>query len=167
MNKSIIALTVISVVFTTTAFAGAYADKVKITSSTTPMGEMVIKGAKVPDASKVGIPAYPGALVFQTREYGEMKSNGKPYLAYVKLLSADPVDKVVEWYKKKLPNYFFEKKGFFGMYSYRYWKKKGDYGMMDIDAMGMNENVIVTDGGQHADDYPDAVTMIEVTYEGK
>lgn len=147
--------------------AGPLAEKVKITSSTSPMGQMMIQAAKVPDASTVGIPAYPGALIFQTREFGQMKANGEPYLPYVKLLSADPVDKVVEWYKKKLPNYFFDKKGFMGMYSYRFWKVKGDYGMLDMNAMGMNENVIVTDGTQHADDYPNAVSMIEITYESK
>ncbi len=149
------------------ALADPFAEKVKITSGTTPLGQMAIDNAKVPDASQVGIPAYPGALIFQTREFGQMKSNGKPYLPYVKLLSADPVDEVVEWYKKKLPDYFFEKKGFLGMYSYRFWKVKGDYGMMDMDAMGMNENIVVTEGKQHADDYPDAVSMIEITYESK
>jgi len=168
MNKPVLLMMpLVIAAFAANSVAGPYAEKVKITSSTTPMGEMVIKGTKVPDASKVGIPAYPGAVIFQTREFGQMKSNGKPYLPYIKLLSSDPIDKVVEWYKKKLPAYFFEKKSFFGMDSNRFWKVKGDYGFMDIDAMGMNENVIISDGKQHADDYPPVVSMIEITYESK
>jgi hypothetical protein len=166
-NKIATAAMLIFAVMGTSVVAGQFDEKVKITSNTTPLGQMVIKAAKVPDASVIGVPAYPGALIFQTREFGQMKSNGRPYLPYVKLLSADPVDKVIEWYKKELPDYFFEKKGFLGMYSYRFWKVKGDYGMLDMDAMGMNENIIVTDGKQHADDYPDAVSMIEITYESK
>lgn len=149
------------------ALAGPYAEKVAITADTTLMGQMVIKGSKVPDASVVGIPAYPGALVFQTRELGDMESNGQPYLPYIKLLSADPVEKVVEWYKTNLPAYFYQEVDFYGTYSHRFWKVKGDYGVMDIDAMGTNENVIISDGKQHNDDYPSAVSMIEVTYEPK
>jgi len=149
------------------AQAGPYAEKVNITSSSSPMGQLFIKDAKVPDASKVGIPAYPGAVIFQTREFGQMKGNGIPYLPYIKLLSSDPVEIVVNWYKQKLSSFFFEEKDFFGMISYRFWKVKGDYGMMDMNAMGTIENVIISDGKLHVDDYPSAVSMIEITYEHK
>ncbi len=51
------------------------------------------------------------------------------------------------------------------MVSHRFWKVKGDYNMMDMDAMGTIENVVISDGKQHADDYPNVASMIEVTYE--
>jgi hypothetical protein len=150
------------------AIAAPYASKVKITSGTSPIGQVFIKAAKVPDASAVGIPAYPGGVILQTRQKGAMKTDaGKAYLPYIKLLTPDSVDKVVAWYKAKLPRYFYQKKGFFGMNSYRFWKVKGDYGMMDMDAMGTIENVIISDGTQHADVYPKVSTMIEITYEPK
>ena len=55
------------------AMADPYADKIEITSGTNPMSQMVIETAKVPDRALVGIPAYPGAKVFQTRDAGEME----------------------------------------------------------------------------------------------
>ncbi len=167
MKKAIIfSVWIIFTGYISTALAEPYAPKVEITASTTMMGQMVIKAAKVPDRSAVAIPPYPGAVILQTRQSGDMQtSDGRPYLPYIKLLSSDPIDKVVAWYKKKLPSYFYQKSGFLGMYSHRFWKVKGDYGMMDMDAMGTVSNVIISDGKQHADDYPPAKAMIEITYE--
>ncbi len=149
------------------AWAETYAPKVPVTSSTSAMGRVVIQSAKVPDSSVVGIPAYPGALVIQTREAGAMQaSDGKPYLPYIKLLSSDTVDKVVKWYRERLSGWYYQKVSIFSMAeSHRFWKEKGDYGMMDMDAMGTVPNVIVSAGKQHADDYPPAEAMIEVTYQ--
>jgi len=169
MKKTIIiTATILSLSAGGFVMAAPYASKVKITSRTSPIGQVFIKAAKVPEASAVGIPAYPGAVILQTRQKGAMKTDaGKPYLPYIKLLTSDSVDKVVAWYKAKLPRYFYQKEDFFGTNSYRFWKVKGDYGMMDMDAMGTIENVIIADGSQHADVYPDVTTMIEITYEGK
>jgi len=164
----IVTATILSISASGLAIATPYASKLKITSATSPIGQAFIKAAKVPSASAVGIPAYPGGVILQTRQKGAMKTDaGKAYLPYIKLLTSDSVDKVVAWYKSKLPKYFYQKKGFFGMNSYRFWKVKGDYGMMDMDAMGTIENVIISDGSQHADVYPKASTMIEITYEPK
>ncbi len=109
--KKLIGITLIMVCLglSSAALAAPYAAKVKITSNTSPLAQMFIKEAKVPDASAVAIPAYPGAEILQTRGYGDMKANGKSYLAYVKLLGPDPVDKVVAWYKEKIPSYFYQK----------------------------------------------------------
>ncbi len=166
--KGILVLAVLVAGCFSSAWAEPYAPKVKITSDTTPMGRMVIDAAKAPDRNAVGIPPYPGAVILQTRQTGDMKTgDGKPYLPYVKLLTSDPLDRVVDWYKKKLPSFYYDKKGFMGMYVHRFWKVKGDYGMMDMDSLGTIPNVVISDGKQHADDYPPARTMIEVTYKPK
>ncbi|RMI03517.1 MAG: hypothetical protein D6681_09765, partial [Calditrichaeota bacterium] len=146
-------------------WAEPYAPKVKITQDTSPMGRMFINMANVPDKSVVGIPPYPGAVVLQTRGAGEMKVNGKPYLPYIKLLTADSIDKVVSWYKAKLPSWQYQKVDFMGAVFHRFWKVKGNYEPMDMDAMGTIPNVVISDGKQHADDYPAVKTMIEITYQ--
>jgi len=148
------------------SWAEPYAPKVKITQGTSAMGRMFINMANIPDKSAVGIPPYPGAVVLQTREPGAMQgSDGKPYLPYIKLLTADPIDKVVSWYKAKLPSWQYQKLDFMGGISHRFWKIKGNHGPMDMDAMGTIPNVVISDGTQHADDYPPVKTMIEMAYQ--
>ena len=147
-----------------TSLAAPYAKKVEITSGTTPMGEMVIGNSRVPEASEVNIPPYPGALLFQNREAGAMKVNGKDALPYVKLLTPDEMEKVVAWYKKELASFYFEKLSLMGMNTYRFWEKKGNYGPFDLNAAMENVNLVISDGALHQDDYPKANTMIEITY---
>ena len=69
------------------ALAEPYADKVKITSNTSPIGQMMIKASIVPERSAVNIPPYPGAVILQTAAPGAMKMNGKDALPYIKLLT--------------------------------------------------------------------------------
>lgn len=57
---------------------------------------------EVPDASKVGIPAYPGSL-FCTVKAGSM---GKTAWSEVQLLSTDPYEKVTAWYRQKMGGWF-------------------------------------------------------------
>lgn len=166
MRKCLIVVTLVASGLSM-AWAEPYAPKVKITANTSPIARAFIEAAKVPDKSAIVIPAYPGAVALQTRALGEMTVNGKPYLPYIKLLTSDPVDKVVSWYKKKLPSWYYQKLEFFGTYSHRFWKVKGDYGMMDMDSLGTIPNVVISDGKQHADVYPPVKTMIEITYQPK
>ena len=151
------------------ATAEPYAEKVKITSGTTPMGQMVIKDSKVPDRSTVSMPPYPGAVIFQTRDSGSAEINGKAVntLPYIKLLTSDDMDKVVAWYKDNLSTYYYQKQGFAGMFTHIFWKEEGDYNMFDIYARMVNENVGISDGEIHKDDYSKAKTMIEITYIAK
>lgn len=169
MKKILMILTVICLCVSGLAIAGPYAEKVKITSNTTPMGQMVIMDSKVPDQTTVGLPPYPGAVIFQTRGAGTMNVNGKDSksLPYIKLLTSDDMDKVVAWYKDKLSSYYHQKQSFAGMSTHVFWKEKGDYNMFDINARMVNENVGISDGAIHKDDYPKAKTMIEITYVPK
>lgn len=169
MKKILMLLALICLGVSGLALAGPYAEKVKITSSTTPMGQMVIKNSKVPERFTVGIPPYPGAVIFQTREASSVNINGKESrsLPYIKLLTSDDMGKVVAWYQDKLSSYYHQKKSFAGMSTHVFWKEKGDYNMFDITARMSNENVGISDGAIHKDDYPKAKTMIEITYVPK
>lgn len=149
------------------ALAEPYADKVKITSNTSPIGQMMIKASIVPERSAVNIPPYPGAVILQTAAPGAMKMNDKDALPYIKLLTADDMDKVVAWYKDKLSTYYYQKQGFAGMFIHVFWKEKGDYQMFDVEARMLNVNVGISDGAIHKDDYPQVKTVIEIAYAVK
>ncbi|NOX76215.1 MAG: hypothetical protein GXP17_06275 [Gammaproteobacteria bacterium] len=58
----------------------------------------------IPDAQRVGIPTYPGAVVIRTFAVGERppKYEGLPL---IELISADDYDTVVAFYKKVLPGW--------------------------------------------------------------
>lgn len=146
--------------------AEPYADKIKINSNTSPMSKMVIEGANVPDRASVGIPPYPGAKIFQTRDVGEMSANDETFktIAYVKLLSTDPVDKVVAWYKEQLPSYGH--KDVYGI-AWVFWKGEGEYNSMDMRQAMTIENVQITDATvmDYENDMKGAKSVIEVSYE--
>jgi len=77
MKTIIISLALLCLGTSGLVVAEPYADKVKITASTSEVGAMFIQGSKVPDRSAVNIPPYPGALILQTSEAGQMKMNDK------------------------------------------------------------------------------------------
>lgn len=167
MKTIIISLALLCLSTSGLVVAEPYADKVKITDSTTPMGQMIIKGSNVPDRTAVNIPPYPGAVIMQTADAGAMQLNGKDALPYIKMLTADDMDKVVAWYQDKLSSYYYQKQGFAGMFIHIFWKEKGDYQMFDVEARMLNENVGISDGAIHKDDYPQSKTVIEISYAGK
>lgn len=146
--------------------AEPYAEKIKITSNTSPMSKMVIEGANVPDRASVGIPPYPGAKIFQTRDVGEMSANDESFktVAYVKLLSTDSVEKVVAWYKKQLPSYGH--KDFYGV-SWAFWKGEAKFNAMDVTQSMTRENVMISDATvmDYDNDMKGAKSVIEVSYE--
>mgnify|MGYP005843325123 CR=1 FL=1 len=148
------------------AAAAPYADKIEVTSITSPISKMIIKAAKVPDRSSVGIPCYPGAKIFQTRDKGEVEINGQRHktLAYIKLLSTDPVDKIVAWYKEQLKEYTYEDA--FGMSVF--WKGKGKFNGLDMRQRMTIQNVGISpaiDAMGYDKDMKGARSVIETTYE--
>lgn len=167
MKTIIIALSLSSMCVISLAFAEPYANKVEITSATSPLGQMVINAAIVPDQSAVDIPAYPGAVIFQTYGAGAMDANGTASLPYIKMLTPDQIDKVVAWYESQLPTYYHQKEEFFGTVINVFWKEKGNYNALDMEARMSHQNIGISDGSMHKDDYPQSTTMIEISYTGK
>ena len=146
--------------------AEAYAEKVEITSTTSEMSKMVIENSVVPDRDAVGIPAYPGARLFQSDEASEMTMNGVTVqtLPYLKLLSTDPVEKVVAWYKEQLPSYGH--KDVYGM-SWVFWKGEGEFDAMDMEQTMTRQNVTISDATVLGfdEDMQGAKSLIQVVYE--
>jgi hypothetical protein len=85
-------------------------------------------------------------------------------IAYMKLLSTDPVDKVVAWYKKQLPSYGH--KDFYGV-SWAFWKGEASFNSMDMTDVMTRENVIIGDATVigYDDELKGAKSVIEVSYE--
>ena len=85
-------------------------------------------------------------------------------IAYVKLLSTDPVDKVVAWYKEQLASYGH--KNAYGV-AWVFWKGAGEYNSMDMTQSMTIENVQITDATVigYEDDLKGAKSVIEVSYE--
>jgi len=168
MNKlTVVLVMLLSFIISSHVIAEPYADKIKITSSTSPLSQMIINSAKVPDSSSVEISAYPGAKIFQTKDAGEMTANDESYktLAYIKLLSTDPVEKVVAWYKEQLKTYTYE--DVFGV-SWVFWKGEGEFNGLDIRLRTTIQNVGVSEAiaeMEYGKDMKGAKSIIEVTYE--
>ena len=167
MKSMIITLIWTALAINNYAIAEPYADKIKVSSKISEFGKMMIVGSKVPDKSSVPIPPYPNAVVLQTSDAGQMQFNGKNGLAYIKLLTSDDINKVVAWYKKQLPTYFYQKKGFMDMFIHTFWEKEGDYNLFDMEARSLNMNVSISDGAIHKDDFPETQSMIEISYKSK
>jgi hypothetical protein len=148
MNKRIYLSAICTVVFWLPVVHAAepYASKVDLPKNADKnnLSVMVINAATVPDKSAVGIPSYPGARVFQTKRAGEMRANDKKYqtLPYIKLLSTDPPDEIVAWYRDQLEEYTYE--DVFGV-AWVFWKGEGKFNGMDIRQRMTVENVGISE----------------------
>lgn len=133
------------------------------------MSIMMINAAKVPERSAVEIPPYQGARVFQTKDASEMTMNNKKYktLPYIKLLSIDPPEKIVAWYKEQLKGYTYE--DVFGS-SWVFWKGKGKFNGLDMRQRTTIQNVTISKAIAamgYDKDMKGTKSVIEVTYEPK
>jgi len=168
-SLAVISITMACFTIGSMALAGSYAPKVKITSSTSPMGQMVIKASKVPDKSSVGIPPYPGAKILQTMDKSEMVVNDEKIktLPYIKLLSTDPVEKVIDWYKDHLKGYTYE--DVFGV-SWIFWKGHKKFNGLDMRFFTTIENVRVSEAIAamiYGENMKGSKSIIEIYYEPK
>jgi len=162
-------LLIFTVTFSPALFAGPYADKPEITSRTSDMGKFLIPQAKVPDISEVGIPPYPNAKVYQTKGASEMVANDEKIikLPYIKLLSTDPAETVVAWYKDHLEGYTYE--DVFGV-SWVFWKGDKQYNGLDIRLLSTIENVAISAAIKEMDydaDMQGTQSVIDIYYEPK
>ena len=176
MNKHLFLIASITVVFWLPVIQAAepYASKVDVPKNVDPnspqyMSVRIINAAKVPDKSAVEIPSYPGAKVFQSKIADEMRANNKTYktFPYIKLLSIDPPDKIVAWYKTQLKGYTYQ--DVFGV-AWVFWKGEGKFNGMDIRQRMTIQNVGVSKAIAamgYDNVMKGAKSVIEVTYEPK
>lgn len=101
MKKAIISgLVVVVSTVCGVAWAGSLAPMAKLDAN---FGMMVSPAEReIPDASKVGMPAYPGSLVCSvtTGKWGEKGWNE------IQVLSEAPYEKVTAWYQQKMKGWF-------------------------------------------------------------
>ena len=142
-----------------------YAPKVEIPNNADPnsLAAMVVNAAKIPDKSEVEIPTYPGARVVQTKNTDGSGTSGE--LPYIKLLSTDPPDKIVAWYRSQLKGYTYE-----DVFSVAWvlWKGEGKFNGMDIRQRMAIQNVGISEAmaAMGYDEFmKGAKSVIEVTYE--
>lgn len=86
-------------------FAEAFASKAAIPVDAEKSHQAkIIRDSVVPDAAKVGIPAYPGAVIIRT-----FAINDQPFkyegLPIIELITTDDYETVVAYYKKQLPSW--------------------------------------------------------------
>lgn len=154
-----------------TAIAGEpYAPKVKAPTGIKPFSiedfdVMGINAAVVPEKSAVEIPPYPGARVLSTISEFKMTINKKKVtcLSSIKLLSTDPVDKVVAFYKEKLKEYRY-KSMWDGMINF-FWIGGKDDNMLDIKKACVTLYISISSADSKM--MPKAKTEIQLTYGAK
>lgn len=126
----------------------------------------MMEASKVPDRATVPVPPYPGAKVSVALEANTMELNGKKIqcLPSMTLLSADPVEKVMAYYKQELKGFKY-KKEFFGM-SHLFWTGRDDLNSVDIENSCATTHVGIQ--SQTPDVFmPEAKTSIAIIYKPK
>ena len=117
------------------------------------LGIAFLKDVKVPDKSEVGIPAYPDAQIIATNQGQE------EMLPSVRLVSADDIGQVIEYYKKELKDWKNEE--FYG--TYMFWSGEDKMNAM----MGSEPVVQIEDGNKFANLVPGTKTAILIGYKNK
>lgn len=65
-----------------------------------------VKEEDIPDKGALAVPAYPGAIIVALNKSFRRDSQGKLMgLSTIELLSTDPYEKIVTYYKKRLPGW--------------------------------------------------------------
>lgn len=175
MKRLFSSVCVLLFVFSQLMFAGEpYAKKVDVPKSVSQddprfASVMIINASIVPDKASVEIPPYPGARIYQTRPASEMTANDEKMktLPYIKLLSTDPYEKVLAWYKEKMTGYSSE--DVFGT-GWIFWKRKGKFNSLDIRDTMTSQNLLVSIANKafgYDEDMKGTKTVIEVTYVPK
>jgi len=125
-----------------------------------------IEAWKVPSASEVGVPAYPGAQIVQLNGPSKMESNGQEMntLPIVILETEDEPAKVAAFYKEKLTGWKHENK--FGMFDV-FWKGSEDFNFMDIDQAATRANIIIQEPIASDPDrmMPTSKARIQIVYD--
>jgi len=124
----------------------------------------MVRAAVVPDKMAVGMPSYPGAKVVQTMVDMSQMVNGKKQncLPWIKLLSADPMNKIVEFYKTNAKGYQF--KSTMGIIN-TFWTDRKDLNPMDVRQICVTPNITIMDINMKSKLMPEAITEIQIGYK--
>jgi len=105
----------------------------------TPMGAIKVNG----DKHSVGLPVYPGAASADNNN-GNVEINALSQavgIAIEKYTTPDPLDKVQDWYRKRLgPDFDFEQGHSHSSTDFNnHWNKKGSINFNDADGAFVNK----------------------------
>lgn len=126
-----------------------------------PRAPEAVASMKVPDASAVPVPAYPGAKASAANAGVKYTANDKTGqgLPTVALATKDGIGKVVAFYKGKLKGWkYMEKYG-----SHVFWRGADSYNMMDMTQSMTTENVTIV--GMAHPSMPGSKTTMTIVYK--
>lgn len=145
------------------AHAEPFAPKVSPPAGINEIEATVVAGVKVPDRAAVPVPPYPGAKVVQTEGFYTMEEDDKEVkcLCYVKLLTADSIDKVEAFYKAELKSHKFKSE--FGGAIRLFWTGRDDLSPLEMARVCQTPNVLISSTNSEAV-MPEAKTVIAIHY---
>jgi len=125
------------------------------------------RAADVPDRSAIAAPPYPGAVIVAINEPFMRDSQGNLMgLSTIELLSSDPYEKIVSFYKEKLKGWN-EKKFQYSHYFAQSGEVENGARNMKVPHLGVKSLKGILNHGKYTDMEPDAKTIIEVFFQRK
>ena len=125
------------------------------------------KAEDVPDRGAIASPPYPGAVIVAINEPFMRDSQGKKMgLSTIELLSSDPYEKIVSFYKEKLKGWN-EKKFQFSHYFAQSGEVENAARNMKVPPVGVTSLKGILTHGKYTDLEPGATTIIEVFFKRK
>ncbi len=113
----------------------------------------------IPSRSEVHVPPYPGAVVFMVHTTDQVKQViGKDGFAEIKLVTTDPIEKIVQFYKEHLPDWSYHED-----YSI-FWYGEDEFSLARL--MEGMPNITIQEATPVTQRLiPDATYMIGIIYE--
>ena len=125
-----------------------------------------VKDKDIPDKGSMAIPAYPGAVIVALNKPFMRDSQGKKMgLSTIELLSADPYEKIVSFYKKKLPGWN-EKSYEFSHYLAQSGEVESNSRAMTVPHVGIKSLEGIHSHGKYTDMNSQAQTIVLVFFQG-
>ncbi len=126
-----------------------------------------VKAEDVPDKGAVAASAYPGAVIVAINKPFIRDGQGKLMgLSTIELLSSDPYEKIVSYYKEKLPGWN-EKSFQFSHYFALSGEVENGARNMKVPHVGVKSLEGIHSHGKYTGMDPQAKTIIEVFFQGK
>ena len=125
-----------------------------------------VKDKDIPDKGAMAIPAYPGAVIVALNKPFMRDSQGKKMgLSTIELLSGDPYEKVVSFYKEKLPEWN-EKSYELSHYLAQSGEAESNPRVMEVPHVGIKSLEGILNHGKYTDMVPQAQTIVLVFFKG-
>lgn len=126
-----------------------------------------VKAEDIPGRGSMEIPPYPGAVIVALNKPFMRDSQGKVMgLATMELLSTDPYEKIVSFYKEKLPGWS-EKSYEYSHYFAESGEAESNPRVMEVPHVGVKSLDGILNHGKYTDMEPQAQTIVLVFFQKK